>query len=128
MLLIQVQSEDPSKLTPPRLIIEYQTKALDPAQQEKPICDSLFFKVDYSMKTDTFWESIQIIIGFIAALALVVYGIKMNNWQTRQPPQSNEQQYASLTSIKFIVHAVMMLCHTFVLLFFPFAVVICSYW
>ena len=130
MLLIQVKSDDPSKLTPPRLIIEYETKAIDPAREERqPISDRLLFKVDYSMKTDTFWESIQILIGFVAALALVVYGVKMNNWQTRQLQQGfGIQNESSLTSMGFVLHAMMILCHTFVLLFFPFAVAICSYW
>lgn len=90
--------------------------------------DSLLFKVDYSMKTDAFWESIQILIGFVAALALVVYCVKMNNWKSRQLQQELGNQNGSMTSSKFVVHASMILCHTCVLLFFPFAVAICSYW
>jgi glucose uptake protein GlcU len=130
MLSVQVQSENPNKLTPPRLIIQYETKTLDPTQLESStITDLLLYKVDYSMKTDTFWESIQILIGFVAAFALVVYGVKMNNWQSRQQQQQlGNQNDGSLTSMSFILHATMTLCHTLVLLFLPFAVSICSYW
>lgn len=128
MLLIQVQSDDPNKMTPPRLIIEYETKAIEPSRAGKAtITDSLLFKVDYSMKTDAFWESIQILIGFVTALALVVYGVKMNNWHSRQLQQEGLSS-GSMTSTEFIIHASMILCHTCVLLFFPFAVAICSYW
>ena len=132
LLSIQVQSESPDKLTPPRLIIEYDTKIKDPDpafEEDSPSNDLLLFKVDYSMKSDTFWESIQILIGFVAAFALVVFGIKMNNWQSRQlQPELGNQNDGSLTSMIFIIHSTMILCHTFVLLFFPFAVIICSYW
>jgi hypothetical protein len=121
--VIQIQSENPSKLTPPRLVIEYETKTSAAWTNDSSSSDLLLFKVDYSMKTDSFWDSIQILIGFGAAFAVVVYGVKMNNWQSRL-----KEQALTLSSMTFIIHATMTLCHTFVLVFFPFAVAICAYW
>ena len=131
----QVQSDNPNQLTPPRLIIEYETKVINLSQKESLGSDLLLFKVGYSMKTETFWDSIQILLGFVSAFAILVYGVKINNWQSRQQPQQQQQQENNLhqndesfTSMTFIVHATMTLCHVFVLIFFPFVVAICSYW
>eukprot|EP00804_Cyclotella_cryptica_P009607 CCRYP_006304-RC/>CCRYP_006304-RC protein AED:0.04 eAED:0.04 QI:1898/0.4/0.66/1/0.6/0.66/6/31/1047 len=124
LLLIQIQSENPTRLNPPRLIIEYETETIPSLSGSR----SLLFKVDYSMKTDTFWNSIQILIGFVAAFAVVVYGVKMNNWLSRQHQALGRRNDGSLTSMTFVVHAIMILCHTLVLLFLPFTAAICSYW
>ena len=125
MLSIQVQSSDPTKLAPPRLIIEYSTKAVDVASIDAA---KMLFKVDYSMTTENFWESLQILIGFVAAFAVVVYGVKMNNWQSRQQQNPPNNQDESLTSMNFVMQAFVVLCHVFVLLFFPFVVAVCLYW
>ena len=48
VLQIQTQTENPSKIYPPRLIIEYETTLAKVIQHE----DTLLLKVEYSMKTE----------------------------------------------------------------------------
>jgi len=47
VLQIQTQTENPSKIYPPRLIIEYETTATKVSEK-----DTLLLKVEYSMKTE----------------------------------------------------------------------------
>lgn len=126
MLEVKSQSEDPKQIYPPRLVVEYATK---PRGDRDDVDLSLIFKVEYSMETADFWASIQIMIGFIFALAVVIFGIRMNNWQSRQRANSDDPASAgSILGFQFMIHAFMVVCHTFVLLFFSFIVMICFYW
>mmetsp|Transcript_22163 Transcript_22163/g.41859 ORF Transcript_22163/g.41859 Transcript_22163/m.41859 type:complete len:755 (-) Transcript_22163:2004-4268(-) len=131
ILQIQTQSENPSQLYPPRLIVEYATTANGNrfATAEKEATNtSLVFKVEYSMKTENFWASIQVMIGFIFAFAVVIFGVRMNNFFTRQQANVDDPAARSTLGLHFILHAVMIACHTFVLLFFSFNTIICAYW
>ncbi|EED96619.1 predicted protein [Thalassiosira pseudonana CCMP1335] len=68
-LQVVIQSENPNRVYPPRLVIEYATATSVDIDNTK---DLLVFKVDYSMKTENFWSSIQVILGFTAYLVYIV--------------------------------------------------------
>lgn len=125
-LQVVIQSENPNRVYPPRLVIEYATATSVDIDNTK---DLLVFKVDYSMKTENFWSSIQVILGFVSALGAVVFCTRINNWQSRQRTDSTDVSTAgTLTSLHFILRAVIVACHTLVLLGFPLAFLICAYW
>ncbi|KAL7535263.1 hypothetical protein ACHAXR_010500 [Thalassiosira sp. AJA248-18] len=128
VLQIPTQSENPSKLYPPKLILEYATTTSGSWTGEEGII--LLSKVEYSHKTENFWASIQIMIGFILAFAVVIFGVRMNSWQSRQRTYSAEGPSAagSILGLHFMLHGFMIACHTFVMLFFSFTFMICLYW
>ena len=123
-----IQSENPKRLYPPKLIIEYATSVSGSWSADLKNKETLVFKVEYAMKTENFWSTIQVMIGFVFAFAVVVFGVRMNNWQSRQRANDSESSFGSMTGFHFIFHGVMVACHTFVLLFFPFLFLICCYW
>ncbi len=87
------------------------------------------FHVEYSMKTDNFWASMQIIIGFLFALGVLIFCIRMANWQSRQKTDSSDTgSSGSAIGLWFLLHAFMIACHTLSLLFFLFMFSICAYW
>lgn len=85
---------------------------------------SLLFKVQYSMRSDSFWDTIQIWLGFIFAFAVVIFGFRVNNFQSRQ----RTDNAGSTFGLQLLLHAFAVACHIFVLLFGCFTVLICAYW
>ena len=108
VLQIPTQSENPSKLYPPKLILEYATTTSGSWTGEEGII--LLSKVEYSHKTENFWASIQIMIGFILAFAVVIFGvpfsiISLNNiaqWDVNSPDimaaTANENNFTPICS------------------------------
>ncbi|KAL7548806.1 hypothetical protein ACHAWF_012064 [Thalassiosira exigua] len=126
VLHITTQSEDPTRLVPPILIIDYKTST---GGNWTGIKDELVFKAEYSMETANFWASIQVVIGFIFALAVVIFGVRMNNFQSRSRAGSDGNSLdGSILGLHFMLHAFMIACHTFVLLFFSLTFIVCAYW
>lgn len=124
VLQIQIQSEQ-TRLYPPKLTIEYATATKGSWPSEEEI--SSVFQVEYSMKTDKFWESIQIMIGFLCAFGVAIFGIRLNNWQSRQRA-SDDGSAGSIFGLSLVLHAFMVASHTFVVLLFFFIFMICLYW
>ena len=87
------------------------------------------FKAEYSMKTEDFWASLQVVIGFLFALAVVIFGVRMNNFQSRSRAGGDGNSLdGSLLGLRFMLHGFMIACHTFVLLFFSLIFAICAFW
>ena len=127
VLQIQTQSENPSKLYPPKLTIQYATATSGSLFGREEGADaSLLFHVEYSMKTANFWASMQIVIGFLFSVGVVIFCIRMINWQSRQRADSSDN--GSTAGLRFMLHAFMIACHTLSLLFFAFLFSICAYW
>jgi meckelin len=127
ILQMQTQSENPSKLYPPILTIQYATATSDSwSGNEEGASLSLMFHVEYSMKTDNFWASMKIIIGFLFALGVLIFSIRIANWQSRQ--RFDNGSSGSAIGLRFLLHAFMIACHTLSLLFFLFLFLICAYW
>ena len=81
------------------------------------------------MQTANFWATIQIMSGFVIACGVCVFGVRLNNWQSRQRAVGNDlSSIGSMTGFHFMIHANMIAFHTLVLLGFPFAFMICCYW
>ena len=124
-LQIQVQSEKPTRLYPPRLTIEYATATKGKGFGQEV---SSVFQVEYSMTTDKLWESIRIMIGFLCAIGVVISGIRLNNWQSRQRASDDSGSTGSIFSLSLVLHVFMVASHTFVMLLFSFIFMICAYW
>lgn len=125
VLQIQTQSENPSKLYPPKLTIQYATATSSSwSGNEGDVDSSLVFHVEYSMKTDNFWASIQIII--LCAVGVVIFCIRMINWQSRQKTDTGSA--GSTAGLWFMLHAFLTACHTLAMLFFLCLFLICAYW
>lgn len=69
-------------------------------------------------------------IGFVLALGSVIFGVRMNNWQSRQRmTRTNDGEHPRESILgHFMLTAVMLACHTFVLLFFSFQFLVSAYW
>lgn len=126
VLQIQIQSEKTTRLYPPKLTIEYATATKESWLGEDEI--SSVFQVEYSMKTNKFWESIQIMIGFLCAFGVAIFGIRLNNWQSRQRSSDDTGSGGSMFGLSLVLHAFMVACHTFAVLLFSFIFMICAYW
>lgn len=126
MLQIQTQSENPTRIYPPQLIIEYATASAGSFDED----DTILFKVEYTMPHDNFWSSVQIMNGFLFAFGIVIVGIRINNWYCRQ--RATNQQTGStdttMLGLHAMMHAFMVACHTFAWLFSSFLFLICTYW
>src|SRR6056300_517592 len=67
--------------------------------------------------------------SYSSIISVLIFGIRMNNWQSRQRANQSDPTLAgSVMGLHFILHAVMIACHTFVLLFFCFIFMVCAYW
>jgi hypothetical protein len=76
---IQTQSENLNKMYPPKPAVENKTTAA--RNWGKDGTDTnLLFEIEYLTNTETFWASIQIMIGFVFALSVVMVVAKLNNW------------------------------------------------
>jgi len=134
-----IQDIDPSKLFPPTLMIEYvERQASTWVERDSDTgdddaknmaIDTILFKSEYTMQTVDFWDNIDIVIGFVSAIACVVWIIRVRNWQTRnQRLGAAASPDGEANSTMYMVHVVMIAAHTFVLVFFPFVFGICAYW
>ncbi|KAL3827608.1 hypothetical protein ACHAXA_002105 [Cyclostephanos tholiformis] len=126
VLKIQIQSEKTTRLYPPILTIEYATATKGSWSGEEEVTS--VFQVEYSMRTNKFWESIQIMIGFLCAIAIVIFGIRLNNWQSRQRTSDDSGLTGSIFSLSLVLQVFMVASHTFVVLLFSFIFMICTYW
>ncbi|KAL9181414.1 hypothetical protein ACHAXT_010219 [Thalassiosira profunda] len=119
VLRVPTRSENPDQLYPPQLVVEYATSTKSSDAEL-----SLLFKVEYSMRSDSFWDTIQIWLGFIFAFAVVIFGFRVNNFQSRQ----RTDNAGSVFGLQLLLHAFVVACHTFTLLFGCFTFLICAYW
>ena len=85
-----IQKQDPSKIYPPTLTIEYVerkpsawTDRASSDTAEAMALDTLVFKAEYTMETTEFWRNVEILIGFVSAIAGVLWLLRFRNWQTR---------------------------------------------
>ncbi|GMI00340.1 hypothetical protein TrST_g3137 [Triparma strigata] len=136
VLTNSIQPEDPSKIFPPTLTIDYVERKpatwTDRAENEVAegmALDGLTFTAEYTMETDEFWSNVEILVGFVSAIAGVLWLVRVRNWQTRnQRIGSNNPDTGENNGTMYMVHVLMMLIHTFVIVFFPFVFSICAYW
>lgn len=68
VLQTTMQNEDPSKIYPPRLIIEYDEVFVN-SIINSPLSSPIIFKIEYTMDTKNFWKAVKIIVGFVSAIA-----------------------------------------------------------
>ena len=123
---IQIQSEKTSRLYPPRLTIEYATATKGKWTGEGKATS--VFQVEYSMRSNKFWEAMQITVGFLSAFGIVIVGIRISNWFSRQRASDDSGSAGSTYGLSLVLHAVMVACHTSVVLLFCFLFMICLYW
>ena len=130
VLQIQTQRENHNQIYTPQLIIEYETTTSLSSDNKVSNTSPLLFKVEYSMKTEKFWNALMTMIIFVIALFLVIFGIRMNNWQSRQKSSTSEDPSgaSSLLGFQAVLHAFMVACHIFATLFFCFIFFVCTYW
>ena len=135
VLQTTIKDEDPSQIYPPRLIIEYadieSKEFLDQSRRQSTTNTAhdptVAFKIEFTMKTTRFWASIKVVLGFVSALTVVIWMLRLHNWQTRNIRIPVDAQ-DSFNVMLFIVHAIMLACHTCVIVFTPFLFGICAYW
>jgi len=138
ILRTQIQEDKTDKIYPPTLTIEYGEKkpsefsdaiAVDDddigAASSSPIA-TVMFKVEYTMNTVDFWYNATILIGFLTAVAGMIWMIRVRNWQNR----TSKIGAGDLDQVGMIymVHVIMLMCHSFVVVFFPFTFCMCAYW
>eukprot|EP00520_Triparma_pacifica_P017541 CAMPEP_0118665276 /NCGR_PEP_ID=MMETSP0785-20121206/18528_1 /TAXON_ID=91992 /ORGANISM="Bolidomonas pacifica, Strain CCMP 1866" /LENGTH=1102 /DNA_ID=CAMNT_0006559375 /DNA_START=139 /DNA_END=3444 /DNA_ORIENTATION=- len=139
---VMITPEDPSKIFSPILEIEYQERKTgswadrkrdgNPTFNEEAelmAISTMTFKSEYHMDTTEFWSNIEILVGFVTAIAGVVWLTRVRNWQTRnQRLGSTSPDTGESMGTVYMLHVLMLLLHTFVMIFFPFVFMICSYW
>lgn len=126
VLEIKAHSENPSRIYPPRLVVEYiSATSADGGLSEKV---KLLFKLEYSMDTKNFWDGYQLMIGFLFTVGCVVFGVRMNSWTSRQRYGGADDPARSTFGLQMMLHGLVIACHTFALLFFGFTCIISLYW
>ena len=138
VLQTTIQNEDPSKIHPPRLIIEYAEVFVNSVVESN--VDSIMFKMEYTMDTKNFWNAVKILVGFVSAIAALIWILRVNNWfcrnnrpmdDVRRNNYHNDPEYYDTTSrilVMNFIHFIMLALHSFVIAFTPFIVGLCTYW
>ena len=140
-----IQEEDPTRIYPPRLVVEYEHVRVDGAgdDSDAALWDDVIFRVEYAARTERFWTNVEVMMGFVCAVGVVVWILRCYNWQNRNRLTGTEagtgggggagasarhgrEEYMLVFS--FVVHVVMLAFHTFVWVFFPLMFGICAYW
>ncbi len=129
----KIRTEDPTKLFPPTLTIEYaerQTSSWsnreDDTDAAKMAVSRILFKSEYTMDTTNFWSSIDVLIGFVSAGAIALWIGRTFNWYSRNRRPGYVDPDANTT--RDMVHIIMLAVHSFVHVFFPFIFFLCAYW
>lgn len=135
MLHTSIQSQSPSHIHPPRLVIEYVERKVSEISAESDsggnIYASIVIKTEYTMKTKKFWTAVKVMSGFVSAAAFIVWLVRLYKWQVRNKRISfsvNKLPVEQRDGSTLILHAVMLMIHTFVIVFCPFIFAICAYW
>ena len=141
VLRTSITTQDTSKIHPPILTIEYYERKpsayADRGTNKEEVDligdkvmlaeDVLVFKTEYTMNTDEFWSNTDILIGFVSAVAGMLWMVRIRNWQNRTNKiggSGGEEQVGMM----YMLHVVMLFAHTFVVVFFPFVFCMCAYW
>jgi hypothetical protein len=83
------------------------------------------FSTEYTMLTKKFWSAVEVMSGFVSAIALVVWVFRVYHAYSRYTntsPEYNDNPY------HFFIHAMMLGFNSFVSAFFPFILILCLYW
>eukprot|EP00814_Leptocylindrus_danicus_P000666 CAMPEP_0116009804 /NCGR_PEP_ID=MMETSP0321-20121206/3640_1 /TAXON_ID=163516 /ORGANISM="Leptocylindrus danicus var. danicus, Strain B650" /LENGTH=938 /DNA_ID=CAMNT_0003478815 /DNA_START=538 /DNA_END=3354 /DNA_ORIENTATION=- len=118
-----IRNDDPKKIYPPQIIIDYNEK-----KSSDVTATDVSFKVEYTMQTDAFWDALEIILGIVSAFTLVVWMIRVRNWNESSWRGANIGTDGGMNSSIYIIHVAMLACHTFTMIFTPFMLVTCTYW
>jgi len=125
VMQVMITPEDPSRIFAPILTIEYVERR--PAAWSNRLTsyihslmavDEVVFKSEYTMDTTEFWSNVEILIGFMSAVASVMWLARVRNWQTRnQRIGATNPNSGEATGTSYMIHVLMMLAHTFVVSF-----------
>ena len=118
-----IRNDDPKQIYPPQIIIDYKEEKVPGATDA-----GVFFKVEYTMQTNAFWNALEIILGIVSAFALVVWMIRVRKWNEASWRVTSYGTNGGINSSNYIIHVVMLACHTFTIIFTPCMLIICTYW
>ena len=69
-----IRPESRSQIYPPQILIEYKERDVDElnSNMEDVLEDTLIFKTEYTMMTQKYWSTVEVMIGFVSAIAVVI--------------------------------------------------------
>ena len=128
-----IQSKSSSQIYPPQLIIEFEERNVDKVDlgQDSKEVETLIFKTEYTMMTEKYWTTIEVMIGFVSAISVAVWLLRVYNWQNRNKRISADGSVITDSSdggIVLLLKCIAMALNTFVLIFFPFILALCTFW
>ena len=125
-----IQSKSRSQIYPPQLIIEYEERNVENLQLRQDSEETLIFKTEYTMMTGKYWTTIEVMIGFVSAISVAVWLLRVYNWQNRNKRISADGNVMTDSSEGGIIllKCIAMALNTFVLIFFPFILALCTFW
>ena len=92
MLQTSIQSQSPSHIYPPRLVIEYiereRSELAAESDSNGTVNVPIIIKTEYTMKTEKFYTTIKVMSGFVSAVAFIIWLIRFYKWQIRNKRMS----------------------------------------
>lgn len=132
MIKTIIRPESRSQIYPPQMIIEYEERDAEEMnlKTETVFEDTLIFKTEYTMMTEKYWATVEVMTGFVSAIAVVIWLLRVYNWQNRNKRTSIDGTVTTSSSDGWIMllHCVAMAVHTFVIVSFPFILSLCTFW
>ena len=125
MLETTIQEISSSKIYPPVLRIKYKELEMTDILPEENVF--LSRKVEYNMTTARLWTGIRVTIGFISALAILVWAFRIYTWRSRNKSIFSAREVVP-GHISIIIHVLMIGFHSIVMTFLPFFFCLCTLW
>ena len=133
---ITSQISSASKIYPPILEIEYDTRLQSEVFDEltPAMCyEDFTFDMLYTMDTTIFWTTIKIFFGMASTAIFIVWAVRMRNWSLRNTRVKDDDYYRNMDmsifdQIPWIFQCFVLLCHSLVMILFPFTFAICGVW
>lgn len=149
---IQITESNPEMIHTPVLTIEYKDIMIDSttttysstsetsSKGEAPKTTyststnpTLTFEILYSMNTTTFFTTLNgfFITGIV--IAIIIFLTKYFNWRTRNlrtiiGTSAAANIATNGITITYLIQLISLACHSWVLVFFPFTILVCWYW
>ena len=141
-LLVKGQIKSPDRLLPPILELTYverEPQAWMEGSAPEELTGAaramgvgrIHFEVEYSCDTTQFWDVLEVLFFIAMGVWGLAFLARYNNWRSRTlSAELNDSTIASTAGMSFLDYwrLLLILAHTFVLVYFPFIVCMCTYW